>query len=559
MLVIAPLALLAWVGVRAAKDEQRRVGERFREVFEGQLADVESLIGKAVGEVERELYSLSSDLGGGTEELRDLVRRNRLVRQVFVRAPDGVFVHPPAPTSSTVQEREFFDRTRSIWESGIRFGLRAGGDYDHYSQNPGRYTRTVPPDAKGGQGSAPPQLGKVPWVTGNAAQVAQQELAPLSDPVSGWHTWFWGDGLNLIYWRQPFPGGPVFGVELERMAFLSDVIAALPTETGLGAGRISLSDARGRPVYQWGDYEQSDGEKPAAERALGVPLEMWRLGYFSGADDTAGQLGAGALTGLVGGLVAAGAALLGIAVFFYRGHADEMRSAAQKVSFVNQVSHELKTPLTNIRMYAELAAEKLGDEADADAGLRKCLDVVGAESGRLGRLIGNVLTFSKRDRAGHVRPAAGDVDEVVAATLEHFRPALAKAGVEIESALGAGGRRSVDGDALEQILANLFNNVEKYAASGGVLKVTTRGDGDTVEIVVEDRGGGVPKAAREKVFEPFVRLSDELTEGVSGTGIGLAIARDLARQHGGDLVLAEPGGGGGCRFVLTLAAPGAQT
>lgn len=543
LIVITPLVLLAWVGVRAAKDEQRLVSERFRVVFEGQLADVETLIGKTVGEVERSLYSVSGKRVDGTDGLRDLVRGNRLVRQIFVRDPDGAFNHPPDWELRTEQELEFFDRTRSIWESGVRFGVRTDLGVDVLnSKVPLQYSQTY-------------NLGDPGQRAGNNVAMAQQELAPLSDPASGWHSWFWGDGLNLLYWRQPFPGGAVFGIEVERMAFISDIVAALPTETGLGSGRVVLADARGQPVYQWGDYEQVKGEQPVAERALGAPLEMWRLRYFTGAGAGAGggALGAGALTGLVGGLIAAGVALLGISIYFFREHAGEMRSASQKVSFVNQVSHELKTPLTNIRMYAELAADKLDDESDPELG--KCLGVVSDESGRLGRLIGNVLTFSKRGRGATLRPGVGDVDEVVATTLDHFRPSLDKAGVEIEWAPGAGGSCSVDADALEQILANLFSNVEKYAASGKSLKVGSTRDSDRVEVVVEDRGPGVRKSDREKVFEPFARLSDTLTEGVSGTGIGLSIARDLARLHGGDLVLTDPDSGGGCRFVLTLLAP----
>jgi len=387
----------------------------------------------------------------------------------------------------------------------------------------------------------------------NAAPVYPQELAPLSDPASGWHSWFWGDGLNLLYWRQPFPGGPVVGIEVERMVLLSDIIAALPTETGIGSGRMVLADARGQPIYQWGEYEQGEGELPLAERGIGAPLEMWRLRYFSKDNPGSGPLRAGTLTGLFGGLAAAGAALLGLAMYFYRENAREMRAAQQKVSFVNQVSHELKTPLTNIRLYAELAGEKM--EQDADPGLRKCLGIVSAESNRLGRLIGNVLTFARRDRDTALRPVAGDVDEVIKSTVEHFRPALENAGMEIRTALSCAGECRLDTDALEQILANLFSNAEKYATCGKLIQVSSQRCGQDAEIRVEDRGPGVAKALREHVFEPFTRLSDELTEAASGTGIGLSIARDLARQHGGDLRIEDAKDGNGCCFVLSLAAP----
>ena len=549
LLVLTPLALLAWLGVKSAKDERRQVSERFRQVFDGQLADIETLIGKSIGELERQLYATSDIRILTAENIREIIRRERLARQIFIVGDDGGFLHPLISEKSTRQEREFFERTRSIWDSGVRFGERGEAGKDRSAGKVAQYSQTRRPTDPVQQFN----LQQAEVQTLNAAPISRQELAPLSDPASGWHSWFWGDGLNLLYWRQPFPGGPVVGIEVERMVLLSDIVAALPTETGIGSGRMVLADARGKPIYQWGDYEQGDGELPLAERGLGAPLEMWRLRYFSKNNPGSGPLRAGTLTGLFGGLTAAGAALLGLAMYFYRENSREMRAAEQKVSFVNQVSHELRTPLTNIRLYAELAGEKI--EQDADPGLRKCLGIVSAESNRLGRLIGNVLTFAKRDRDTALRLAAGDVDEVIKSTVEHFRPALENAGMEVRIALSCAGDCKLDADALEQILANLFSNAEKYASSGELLFVSSCRRGQNTEIRVEDRGPGVAKAFREHVFEAFARLGDELTEAVSGTGIGLSIARDLARQHGGDLRIEDSKEGTGCCFVLSLAAP----
>ncbi len=83
--------------------------------------------------------------------------------------------------------------------------------------------------------------------------------------------------------------------------------------------------------------------------------------------------------------------------------------------------------------------------------------------------------------------------------------------------------------------------------------IRTSAAGDVTTVEVSDRGPGIPREARERVFQPFVRLSDRLTDGVAGTGIGLTIARELARQHGGDLVAAPSQQG--ARFVLTLRTP----
>jgi signal transduction histidine kinase len=542
LLVLAPLVLLAWLGMRAGEDERRRVEDRFREVFAGQLADVQSQIRRVVGEAERDLAATCDAAAGYANDpakLRAAVRRGRLLRQIFVRSPSGDISFPPDGEASTDSEAAFFDRTRSIWDSGVDFGV--GGAYWQLEFAPQVY-----PGKSGTIVSG--QSGAGQRAERRAVPQQQQSLNLVPDPASGWYGWFWGEGLNWIFWRQPSPGAPVVGVEIDRAALIADIVGALPEQTAVAGGRAVLAGAKGEPIYQWGDYERKDGEAPVAELGLGVPLSGWRLLYFAQSADTGGK---SAAAGLVAGLVAVGIALLGMAVYFYRENSREMREAEQKVSFVNQVSHELKTPLTNIRMYAELAGEKL-DEG-ADPGLEKCLGVVTDESGRLSRLIGNVLSFAKRGKGAAVRPAPTDIDARVAATVDLFRPSLERAGVGVELDASAGEGR-VDGDALEQILANLFSNVEKYAASGGAMKVAARRDGDTTRVTVEDRGPGVPRAQRERVFAPFARLDDSVTEGASGTGIGLAIARELARAHGGDLKL-EEADGGGCRFVLTVKTP----
>lgn len=530
LLVLAPLALLAWLGVQAGTEEQRRVDERFQAVFSGQLADFEEQIGKVVGAAERSLYAATERAVGDAAEMRALVRRERLVKQVFVRDPGGRFVHPAEGMQRTDQEKAFFDRTRSVWESGVQFG-RGGAKWQVES-----YT----------QQQAVSQRSQVPQLQANGVSQQGEGLVESSDPATGWYGWFWGDGLNWIYWRQAIPGGAIVGFEVDRVAFLSDVIAALPTDTSVSDGRVILSDARGDPIYQWGKFEPGADEAPIAERALGVPLAGLRLLYHA-ASPEAGT--ANSRAGIIGALIASGIALTGLALYFFRENSREMREAARKVSFVNQVSHELKTPLTNIRMYAELAGEKLDDESDP--GLRKCIDVVEDESGRLSRLIGNVLTFARKGRGVTIRRSKVDVDAVIKATVNLFRPALDRAGVEVELDSQIGDR-VIDGDVLEQILANLIGNVEKYASAGGWMGISARVDKDLIHIAVEDRGPGIAKASRKRIFTPFERLTDSVTEGVAGTGIGLSIARDLARAHGGDLCVKDTGNGKGSRFVLTL-------
>ena len=216
---------------------------------------------------------------------------------------------------------------------------------------------------------------------------------------------------------------------------------------------------------------------------------------------------------------------------------------------MNQVSHELKTPLTNIRLYAEMAHERVTLSGDAEAA--RHLGVVEAETSRLSRLIHNVLTFARQQRDQlTIRPRAASLDEIVSATVQLWRPGLEAKGFKVECGLAASQPFVFDPDAVEQILGNLLSNAEKYAADGKFMRITTAADGTSAKLAVEDRGPGVPARMREEIFAPFVRVRSDLTEGVSGTGIGLAISRQLAELHGGALALEDAGGG--ARFVLTL-------
>ena len=235
---------------------------------------------------------------------------------------------------------------------------------------------------------------------------------------------------------------------------------------------------------------------------------------------------------------------------YFRESNRAMREAQQRVTFVNQVSHELKTPLTNIQLYAEMAAdraEKAGDETAL-----RYLGVVGAETSRLSRLINNVLNLARKQRdklTVQLRPAV--LDEVVEKAAEHWRALLESRQIAIESSLNAPHRLKLDADAVTQILGNLLSNVEKYAGQGKYVGIATDMDETCVRLIVQDRGPGIEAGKRDMVFEAFERLRSDLTEGVSGTGIGLTISRELARLHGGTLEV-DVNYREGARFVLTI-------
>ena len=245
-------------------------------------------------------------------------------------------------------------------------------------------------------------------------------------------------------------------------------------------------------------------------------------------------------------------ALLGGAVFIQQRRATA--AAAQRVSFVNRVSHELRTPLTNILLNLDLATEALDDSFHEPA---RRLHLVHEEARRLGRLIDNVLTFSRQEQGGLVAvPRACVPASVITAVLEQFAPSFQRRGLEVRRIGELTTSCLLDADALAQILANLLSNVEKYVP-GGMVEIAGRLAAGTLTLRVSDEGPGIPPDAAERIFRPFERLNQRVNEGASGTGLGLAIARDLAASMGGTLRLLPSLGG--ASFELLVPAPPAAS
>ncbi|MDA0206723.1 MAG: HAMP domain-containing sensor histidine kinase [Acidobacteria bacterium] len=518
LIVLVPLAVVAWLGAKAMGDEQamRKLG--FHELMLGQLSAVDAVLARSVEAYRERLLNEMQPFTLDVDELRRRTRNSPYAVQFYVLGPEDRLIYPPVALADqlTLDERQALERTQQIWDEGEISNRRVDA-----LDSP--------------RGS---------------------EYASAGD--ARWHVWYRDRGLQMILWVRE--GDYLYAAEVNRTRLLADLITALPETDALAPelaeGQVRLIDSIGRPLYEWGAAEPEEGAEPDVETAVGEPLGAWRLEYYASSSVAGAALGSGLWWNFSATWVLLAMGVFALALYFYREQAAEMREASQRVSFVNQVSHELKTPLTNIRMYAELLEDNIRarDAVEDNQPLTRYVDVIVFESQRLSRLIGNVLSFSRGRRdALDLHPKPGVVDDVIRRVLDQFEPAFESKKVRIDFSPGAPDETSFDPDVLEQILGNLASNVEKYAASGGVLEVASRQEADRVQITVQDRGPGLSAAEGRRVFEPFYRVHNRLTEGVSGTGIGLAISRELARLHGGDLVLLPCEVG--ARFQLTMSCP----
>ncbi|HEY5658741.1 MAG TPA: HAMP domain-containing sensor histidine kinase [Myxococcota bacterium] len=263
----------------------------------------------------------------------------------------------------------------------------------------------------------------------------------------------------------------------------------------------------------------------------------------------------GAVYGLVGLLVLVGAVGL-LAVYRMVGVA--VHFAERRSNFVSAVTHELKTPLTAIRMYGEMLRDGLVDAEDKRS---EYYGTITDESERLSRLIDNVLEFARLERGTREMSwTVGSVAPVLEEAVAKLRAHAGREGfslvLQIEPGLPA---IRFDRDALLQVLFNLADNAMKYARSArdrSIVLEARRAAGG-VHVAVRDHGPGVPGSQLPRIFEPFYRAGDEGTRTTRGTGIGLALVKELAERMGAAVSGANAEGGGFRVRLVFPDAPGA--
>jgi len=226
---------------------------------------------------------------------------------------------------------------------------------------------------------------------------------------------------------------------------------------------------------------------------------------------------------------------------------------ASRNAFVAQVAHELRTPLTNIRLYVETAL----DEGQNDAAIRgKSLNVINQETRRLEVLVGEMLSIAEIE-AGSLKIHRDDVrlDSLFTELENDYKAQAVDKNIQLKFSMPP--KLPViqaDRDKFVLSLHNLIGNALKYTPKGGTVTVAVRHENNKLSVDVTDTGIGVDEAELELIFDRFYRAKDPRVAKIPGTGLGLALAREVVRQHGGELT-ATSQINHGSTFTLTLPVP----
>jgi signal transduction histidine kinase len=398
------------------------------------------------------------------------------------------------------------------------------------------------------------------WVRSNLPALLTQragsrgEVAAISQTIAG-------EPRTLVYGVSP-DAEPAFAlafeIDVEKLrpylvgAYRDEPLLPAPPDVELPVQDLlflELSDVWDRPIFR------SPG---AFEPALGVSrrIEDPALGPFRGmrirssvARGAAQRLVIGGLPRsrlpvLLGTLTIASGLLVAALVLWRR----ERALSQMESDFVSGVSHELRTPLAQIRLFAETL---MRDRVRSEEERSRSLAIIDQEARRLSHLVENVLEFS-RGRRGVIALAVTPVEleTLVRETVDSFRPLAQARGNSLTLDL-APATAPVDADAIRQVLLNLFDNAVRYGPAGQEIRIALSHEDGAAILSVEDQGPGVPPEQRSEIWKKFVRLERNRGAHRAGTGIGLAVVRDLVELHRGRAWV-EEGARGGAKFFVRL-------
>ena len=354
------------------------------------------------------------------------------------------------------------------------------------------------------------------------------------------------DKMKARRWDLPADQAEYFANELgaapadpylDRFRFAREIAHGFRPILGLREGAVHSTEVAGRPIFY--RAERPDVVRGfAADRTVLNRLEAQVQGELGLTDPQGRDLRLhAAAVGVVSLLLTAGVVLL------LRETSREARTNELRAEFVSGVSHELKTPITLVRLYGETL---LRHETLPDSERRHFYRIITRESARLGRLVDQVLAFSRIERGQFSYELQdGDLAAIVHSVLDDYHDWVDHAGFSVvRDVPESSPPLRLDPAAVAQALVNLLDNALKYSGDSRALAVRLLSADASITIEVEDHGPGIPPEEQARIFDRFYRASRR--SGKGGYGLGLFMVRHIMRAHGGEVKLESEKGRGSC-------------
>jgi len=550
-LILVPTLFMSGAAYRLLSHEQDRISRSAQEALMERAAAISETIHLTVDTVKDNLVQslMAIDPGVLKQTLQDWEKSNPLVRNVFIFDPQEKLIYPVKGMAATPEQRQFMARFDALFSGRMAFD-HLEGSADPEDPRGSAADRTASSASKGDARRQLVTLSKadrnpaVPVGAGAHMEAAENMALGFT---SGWLPWFSENRLHVMVWFKSSASSRIYGLEIELVTLLSRLVVDFPAMADAGSA-IVLTDGSGSVIHQSGQLTVFPESRPLAQVAVTGHLPHWQMAIYMDEDRPGAARGFFYLSMILVGIFIA--AILSGGILLTRMTMKNMKDARQKTSFVSSVSHELKTPLTSIRMSAELLLSgRVSDEKKKS----HYLSVMVSESERLTRLINNVLDFGKLEQGKKkYRLTHVEVDRFLTQLIEAHRVRIASQGLKIFTRIEPDDFRiRTDRDALEQVVLNLMDNVLKYAGTGEYIKFVLIRQPAAVLLTLCDDGPGIPEDRQERVFEKFFRVDNSLTATQPGSGLGLSISRRILRDLGGDLYL-EPGNETGCCFTARI-------
>ena len=604
--VLLPSVILAMIGARAINREELYIARRYEAAISAEVRHAASLVSSELNKIGDDLSRSAPEYGDMAAKLRSWPSVQPLARIPFLLSNQNEVLWP---TGNTPEEKEFlfwnmdffankakvpdYQNIAQVYQEKIvsppqktqsqrtyaadqEFSVSSASQDSSYDRQmaQSRFDQYEPvreqvyaEAKKEGQrvetrnvlGRQALNEGSAKMAKGIAAQEDNRSLYISKrrkfKEITGANTQgiiprFVDDKLSLIFWKK-ISGEKVVGCVLSMTQLRQRIIGVLP-DIYSKVRLLTVLDQNGRPLISPLEDTKRDWRRPFASREVSELLPRWEVAAYLN-DPAVISSQANFMSALLWGLIFILFASITIGgILILRAVNHEMALARQKTTFAANVSHELKTPLTSIRMFAEMLKEKR--QADVQK-QEQYLDHMVSETQRLTNLINNVLDFSRIGQGRKLYNMKSlDLAALCREVAENQRVGLESVGFKLELKVpGLPLMVKADSEALKQVLINLLSNAQKYYGEKKDIEVEAAADGAWACVSVKDRGIGVPVKHAKNIFKEFFRVDDALTSRVKGTGLGLTIARMIARDHGGDVVYMDREGGGS---VFQLRLPG---